>query len=106
MLQVAAQNIKIVSDHLEDSPDFVRAQEAISNAINVVFLGFGYDQRTLSALLDKTRIKQKRFFGTAIRVESATRDMLNVMFGDTSFLKEGQDCSGCLASIGMTRRAT
>ena len=61
-----AANIRIVSDKLEDTPDFQVAQELLGQSQNIILLGFDYNERTLAALLDRTDLSSTHFFGTAV----------------------------------------
>jgi SIR2-like domain len=62
----AAESIKIVSDKLEESQTFREAKKAIENADRVIFIGFGYNQATLSALFDTESRMKKEFIGTVV----------------------------------------
>lgn len=66
--RAAAKSIRIVSDRMDFSPDFQEAQKLIDQAQQVVFLGFGYDERTVKALFAKSEIKRKRLVGTAFKM--------------------------------------
>lgn len=103
-LRRAAKNIKIVPDRLDDSPDFQKAQEIISKANHIVFLGFGYNERTLSLLMAKINPDGKHFYGTSIALDGPTRTRLTEMFGDKITLGENQDCRQLLKTIGVTGR--
>jgi hypothetical protein len=103
-LRKAAENIKIVSDRLDDSPDFQKAQEAISKANHIIFLGFGYNERTLSSLMARTNPDGKHFYGTSLGLDESTRARLKEMFEDKMTLGDGQDCLHLLKSIGVTGR--
>ena len=101
-LRQAAQSIKIVSDTLDDSPDFRAAQEIISAAENVVFLGFGYNERTLGALLRGVDMRRTRFFGTAVKLQPAAKQQVAEAFDRRIELGgENQDCAAFLRYIGL-----
>jgi len=100
-LRNAAAGIKIVSDRLDDSPDFQEAQELISKATHIVFLGFGYDERTLSALLAKTELDTKHFYGTACGIKSDTIKRLQEMFGNQMIIGSGETCHDFLGKIDL-----
>ena len=91
-------------DRLDDSPDFQKAQEIISKANHIVFLGFGYNDRTLSSLMAKTNPDGKKFYGTSVALDEPTRTRLTEIFGDKITLGENQDCRQLLKTIGMTGR--
>lgn len=98
----AAENIQIVPDRLDDSPDFQKAQEIISKCDHIIFLGFGYNERTLSSLLAKTNLDEKHFYGTSFGLDESTRAKLKEVFGDKITLGDNQDCCKLLESIGVT----
>jgi hypothetical protein len=101
-LRQAAQSVKIVSDSLDDSPDFRAAQEMIAAAENVVFLGFGFNELTLEALLHRTDMERKRFFGTGVKLQPPTRERLRARFDNNLVLGgERQDCASFLRYIGI-----
>ncbi len=100
----ATRRIKINSDRMEDAEDFQKAQETIADARNIVFLGFGYHERTLSALLDKANLQTKRVFGTAKGIFGERKRKLTLFFRSAiHFGGEGQDCSSFLEHLGIGR---
>lgn len=102
-LRQAAESIRIVSDRLDDSPDFRAAQELIGKADNVVFLGFGYDERTLKALLHDVDMHRTRFFGTAVKLPEDRKREVFDLFNNRIVLGGGkQDCAAFLRYIGVT----
>lgn len=46
----SAESIKIISDDVWNDPVFQRANKALSNAVRIVFLGFGYNPTNLGRL--------------------------------------------------------
>ncbi|MBU0715299.1 MAG: hypothetical protein KJ964_08080 [Verrucomicrobia bacterium] len=103
-LRQAAQSIKIVSDTLDNSPDFRAAQELIAGAENVIFLGFGFNGRTLNALLRNVDMRRTRFFGTAVKLQQPAKEQLNQSFNSRFVLGgENQDCAAFLRYIGVCR---
>jgi hypothetical protein len=74
LLQNAAERIRITSDKLEDSVDFIEAQTAINEALNLVFIGFGYDPTTLKLLTKGMDLTKKRILGTIYQIK---QDKLN-----------------------------
>ncbi len=102
-LKNAAASIKIVSDRLDDSPDFQRAQQLISEANHIIFLGFGYNETTLSKLLEQsTRLDKKHFYGTGVGIDDTTVSRLKEMLGDELVIHLAQRCNQFLETIGMT----
>jgi len=103
-LRKAADSIKIVSDRLEDSPDFQKAQQALSNAQHIIFLGFGYDKRTLGALLEGVRVKDKQFYGTAVGLNADAKHSLTELFKSRIILgADHQSCTEFVRQIGLVR---
>jgi hypothetical protein len=101
-LRKAADSIKIVSDKLEESPDFRKAQQALSNAKHIVFLGFGYDGRTLGALLEGCKLGKKQFYGTAFQESSQRMDHIQGLFNNRITLGDNMvGCNGFLQRIGL-----
>lgn len=104
-LDQPAKSIKIISDKLEDAPDYQRAQHAIAEAYNILFLGFGYDERTLAALLAKTDITRKQVFGTAVGIRNEKKATILNFFKSAIWLgEENQDSSSFLEHLGIGRR--
>lgn len=101
-LRRAAESIKIVSDRLDKSPDFQKAQQIVADAYHVVFLGFGYNEITLTALLAETALDGKHFYGTGFNLDEPTKNKLQNIFGDKMTLGEGLDCSKFLKHIRLT----
>ena len=100
----ATRRIKIISDRMEDTEDFQKAQETIVDARNIVFLGFGYHDRTLSALLDKSNLQTKRVFGTVKGIFGERKRKITLFFRSAiHFGGEGQDCSSFLEHLGIGR---
>lgn len=95
----AAENIRIVSDRLDDSPDFQEARQIISNAANVVFFGFGYDKITLSKLLGEPDLSSKTFYGTGINITPEIKTMLQNKFPDNFVLGDKLSCRQLLEEI-------
>jgi hypothetical protein len=101
-LRQAAQSIKVVSDTLDDSPDFRLAQEIITAAENIVFLGFGYNEQTLTALLRGVDLEKKKFFGTAVNLPAPAKEKLTQTFNGRIVLGgDKQDCAAFLRYIGL-----
>ncbi len=100
----AAHRIKIISDRVEDSEDFQKAQQIIAEAHNIVFLGFGYHQRTLEALLGRSDYQSKRVFGTAVHLSENRKYDLKIFFRSRiHFGGVNQDCSSFLEHLGIGR---
>lgn len=92
-LRRAATRIRIVSDKLEESPDFRAAQDAIAEAKHIIFLGFGYNDQTLRALLSKRDLSKTRFYGTAMQLNNdSRRDITEFFHGNINLGGADQDC--------------
>ncbi len=102
VLRSAAKNIKIISDRLDDSPDFQEAQQVISEASNVVFLGFGYDEITLNKLLGNSDLDSKKFYGTSIGLDQDIKIRLQSKFGGNLVLGENPSCRNLLEEISKS----
>ncbi len=103
-LRDAAASIKIVSDHLEDSPDYQKAQQLISSANHIVFLGFGYNQATMTTLLATTQLDRKHLRGTSYGLVSTDIDRLKSSYGKQMLQGDNRNCGQLLADIGLTGR--
>lgn len=100
----AAHRIKLISDRMEDTEDFQKAQQMIADARNIIFLGFGYHQRTLEALLGRCDHQSKRVFGTAVHLSEKRKYELKVFFRSRiHFGGVNQDCSSFLEHLGIGR---
>jgi len=100
-IRSAAEKIKIVSDRLDNSPDFQAAKTLIQQAKQVIFLGFGYNETTLSALLSEAPIHEIKFYGTAMHLDPKDRDRIKTLFDNDIILGDGkQDSVTFLRTIG------
>ena len=83
VLRTAANRILIVSDNIQDSDDFKNAQLAISEASNLVIIGFGYDLTTLKILIPPaTNLGTKRILGTAFNLDQSLITQVTEFFND------------------------
>lgn len=99
VVKKAAERIKIVSDVLEESPDFREAKEVILQASNVVFFGFGYDTITLKKLLSKSDINSKNLMGTGIGLSDDKINHLYNEFGDKLNIRNNLSCKALLLEM-------
>ena len=100
----AAKRIKIISDRLDESEDFREAQALIAGARNVVFLGFGYHPRTLSALIPEGSFDGKKIVGTAVRLPDDRKSELLIYFRSQIHLGgANQNCSSFMEHLGIGR---
>ena len=86
----AAANIKIISDNLSESADFQRAQATLRETDQIVFIGFGYDSRTLSLLFDGVDVTNKTIFGTGFRLKEERRQLAVSALGDRFTIGDGE----------------
>lgn len=99
-LRVAAEGIKITSDHLNESKDFRKAQEIIATAEQIVFLGFGFEPRTLSLLFEKFTKNSSEIISSNIKLPQERKDVAFDFFGDAfSIAAEGLDADKLLKAI-------
>ena len=85
----AADTLRIASDiELDDSPEYERAREAIRQAQNVVFLGFGYHEGILQRL-NTGSFAGKHIYGSAFNIDDATRNRIKGMFDGSIELGDG-----------------
>lgn len=80
VIHQAAECIRLITDRIEDSNDFQEALSVITEAINIVFIGFGYDPTTLKLLTQGIDFSKKRIIGTTYKIQQSTRDYLENYF--------------------------
>lgn len=90
-VKAAADRIRITSDSVEDTVEFKRAQEVIGEAENLLFMGFGYDLRTLDRLCANRNDGQGQVLGTSVGLSPKRRAYLEERFGPSIFLDEEAD---------------
>ncbi|MFC1581010.1 SIR2 family protein [Thermodesulfobacteriota bacterium] len=100
-LSKAAESIKIVSDRLDESPAFCEAQAIIAQSEHIVFLGFGYNEDTLSSLLAKAELENKQVYGTAMGLGSRTGWVREFFHDNVDLGEDNRDCDSFLQSIGI-----
>lgn len=82
----AAAGIRIVhEENLAESEAYCNARDAIANAENVVFLGFGFDPVTIDRLLGPGRRKNIRLFATGFQVHPSVHELLRHHFGGEDY---------------------
>jgi hypothetical protein len=103
----AARQIKIIPDSIENSNEYIEAQRVIAAAKNIVFLGFGYHKKILSALFAKSNLIGKQIFGTGVRFDQNHRielnEIMNNINGTITLGGENQDNSAFLDYLGLSR---
>ena len=88
-IRKGAQGISMIHDrHLDTSEVFQDAAQLIATASDVLFLGFGYDQRTLKRLGVFDVRNGPRFHGTAHEMRSEWRREVKKLFEDRIQLNE------------------
>ncbi|NQT11700.1 MAG: hypothetical protein HQ582_03055 [Planctomycetes bacterium] len=78
----AAKRMKIVSDQVDGTEPMRGAAEAIDQANNIVFLGFGYEMETMRRLVGASATSGKNFFGTVLGLPETRRDEVRKYFGN------------------------
>ena len=75
----------------------------ISEASNVVFFGFGYDEITLNKLLGNSNLDSKKFYGTGVGLTPSTKTMLGDKFGGKLVLYENRTCRDIIEEIRLAK---
>jgi len=81
----AAENIKIISESKDDSPEFDEARALMSQAEWVVFVGFGYHPTNLKRL-DATSLQDSKIHGTTYRLTALERNNIQAKLGSSVVL--------------------
>jgi len=82
-VEIAAAEIRIIHETIDDEPQFLRAHAALKAAETVIFLGFGFHRKNLQRLrLEETTCNS--FFATIIGMEGAEINHLQSMFAGRS----------------------
>jgi len=79
-----SEQIKVISEKIDTSEEFDRAQEIISAASKIYFLGFGYDNRNLQRLRIKDlgqKIPPNFRMGSGFEIKSAEKEDFNGKWG-------------------------
>ena len=80
-IKKGAQGVSIIHDqHLDSSEAFQAAALHIANATDVLFLGCGYDKRTLKRLGVFSVRKRQKFYGTAHGLDEEWMEEVKNMF--------------------------
>jgi hypothetical protein len=88
-LLLGAAGISMVHDkHLDEAEAFVQARELIEKASSVVFLGFGYDDRSLRRLGVLDNNGSTFFLGTAKGLSPEQKEKVKTMFNGKIGLEE------------------
>lgn len=71
LVRRAARTIRIVSDpELEKADEFVRAFHLMNGAVNILFLGFGFDEQNMNRLRLRELPDGKKIMGTSLRLKN------------------------------------
>jgi len=62
-LRECSEQIKIVTDNIDDSPQFQKVSNALWKAEEIYFIGFGYDEKNLARLPIKSKYPPNTFAG-------------------------------------------
>ena len=98
----AVENIRIISDRFDDSDEFISAQNVISEAKNIIFLGFGYHRRTLKSLFSKSKLEEKDIYGTSFKLSQEGREVMYDFTKGANFKlfgSENEDISAFLKKL-------
>ena len=103
----AAKRIRIVSDKLDASPEFQEAKATVAAADRIIFLGFGFHERTFTTLLENTDVKGKEVFCCCFRLDPEKFPMIrnrihNPSFGDPNT----ETADRYLRSVGLVPGVT
>jgi hypothetical protein len=80
-LLTMAERLRLVADTIEDTANFQQAQALVAAAETIIFLGFGYDPRTVSRLFAKSDASKQRAAGTALHLNSEEIDRVCRLVG-------------------------
>ena len=86
-----ADRLRFRSIPTSEKEDFRNAQATLAHAKNIIFLGFGYHERTLSALLTQCDLQNKQVFGTARGLPDDCKDQTTLFFN--SRIHFGESCT-------------
>ena len=64
----AAKGLRMLTDKLDELPAFKDAQRLVATAERIVFIGFGYNTRTLDSLFASNVTKEKEIYGTCYQM--------------------------------------
>src|SRR6266516_2470408 len=79
-LKEGAKGIRMIHDDLDDSEEFKRAKKLVSSASSILFLGFGYDKRTLRRLGVLEGSESSLVYGTARGLKTDQMAEIREMF--------------------------
>jgi hypothetical protein len=104
-IRAAAKRIRIMSDNMEDSDDFKKAQELVAECDRAIFLGFGYHAQVLKGLFAKANISKMLFGGSGYGLSSSDQKNASDALGQhISFAQSGMDANSFIRSIALIRR--
>ncbi len=103
--KAAARRIKIIYDHdLDEAEEFQRARAAIESATAVIFLGFGYDRRSIRRLGLPKNNETPDIFGT-VRLDPQQTQEVSALFGNKIKLDtQWSSVDAYLASLEQANR--
>jgi hypothetical protein len=80
-LKNGAEGIRMIHDEgLEESDGFAGAKRALKDARDVIFLGFGYDTRSLNRLDLYNHVQEPTIFGSAHQLTVQDREEIENLF--------------------------
>lgn len=95
-IQIAASGIKIISDNLDDTAEFVQARDLMNKAERIGFLGFGYHPRNMERLKVPAN---KVIRGTAYKYTTAEIQSLHNRYGRLSLVALNHDCCNFFRNV-------
>jgi hypothetical protein len=75
-VEIARKGIKVISEDMDDSPEFRRARELMEPAKQIFFLGFGYHDVNMRRL--KVPLKDKAVLGTCYKMTETEKTVLMI----------------------------
>jgi hypothetical protein len=75
-VDIARKGIKVISEDMDDSPEFRRARELMARAKQIFFLGFGYHDVNMRRL--KVPMRDKAVLGTCYKMTETEKTVLMI----------------------------
>jgi hypothetical protein len=101
-IKAGAEGIKMIHDDLDDSDEFKKAKILISKADDILFLGFGYHERSIRRLGILENLDRSRIFGTVLGLTPARRSEVAGLFEGQMSMVDG-NTDHCIANFEQTK---
>jgi hypothetical protein len=85
-IDIAARGIKIISENIDDVPEFAEAQELMSRAKRIAVLGFGYHPVNMKRLKLPIGEAEPVVYGTCMGFTQAEINYFNFQYGQRLYL--------------------